>query len=97
MHPLTKEGTRPAGSPTEAVEGSIDEDSISQLNARISQAAPVQLTAGEEEISGAPANIDDSQLAQSLNQRLRELSGPSDEAFSGVLTGLWLSLVVASN
>ncbi|BDA40838.1 hypothetical protein COCOBI_01-4920 [Coccomyxa sp. Obi] len=74
-------------SSTEAVEGSIDEDSISQLNARISQAGPVQLSAGEEEMSRAPADIDDSQLAQSFNQRLKELSGPSDQAFSGVLTG----------
>ncbi len=47
----------------------------------------MQLAAGEEEPSSGAANIEDSQLAESFNQRLKELSGPSDKAFTGVLTG----------
>ncbi|KAK9917013.1 hypothetical protein WJX75_009975 [Coccomyxa subellipsoidea] len=71
----------------EAVEGSIDEGSISSLNARISQAGPVNLAAGEEE---STSGVEDGQLAESFNKRLKELSGRSNEGFTGAFTGQYL-------
>ena len=70
------EGPKPAQS-------SIDEDSINALNVRISQAGRVSLSDVPVASTSGP---DDSSLAASFNQRLKELSG-DELAYDGPLTG----------
>ena len=53
---------------------SIDEDSIQALNTRISRAEPVRLPEDTEPSVKPVSGPDDTQLAASLNQRLKELS-----------------------
>ena len=69
-------GAKPAQS-------SIDEESINVLNARISQAGRVRLSDAPAASSSGP---DDTSLAASFNQRLKELSG-EEVAYDGPLTG----------
>ena len=53
---------------------SIDEDSIQALNTRIGRAEPVKLPEDTEPSVKPVSGPDDTQLAASLNQRLKELS-----------------------
>ena len=87
MSPLILPPTGPAARP---LEDSIDEESINVLNARISEAGRVTLDEG----SASPASLqsstgDDSSLAASFNQRLKELSG-EEQAYDAPLTGAFL-------
>lgn len=88
----TSAHTGPAARP---LEDSIDEESINVLNSRISNAGRVSLD--DEEASAAPveplrSTSDDSSLAASFNQRLKQLSVDED-AYDGPLTGAsWMLL-----
>jgi hypothetical protein len=46
----------------------------------------VNLAAGEEE---STSGVEDGQLAESFNKRLKELSGRSNEGFTGAFTGMF--------
>lgn len=70
----------------DAVEGSIDDASIDTLNSRIVQIGRVRLENNDEDRSLQLESTDE-QLTESFNQRLRELSGSSDEAGAGPVTG----------
>lgn len=66
---------------------SIDEDSINSLNTRISRAQPVRLPEDTEPSVLPVTGPDDSHLAASLNQRLKELSVSSVDEVSEPCTG----------
>lgn len=71
------------GEAAKPAQSSIDEDSINALNVRISQAGRVSLSDVPAASTSGP---DDSSLAASFNQRLKELSG-DELAYDGPLTG----------
>ena len=66
---------------------SIDEDSIQALNSRISRAEPVRLPEDANSSVDPAIQPDDSQLAASLNQRLKELSVASVDETPEPCTG----------
>ena len=66
---------------------SIDEDSINSLNTRISRAQPVRLPEDTEPSISPVTGPDDTQLAASLNQRLKELSVSSVDDITEPCTG----------
>ena len=66
---------------------SIDEESINSLNTRISRAEPVRLPEETEPSVSPITGPDDTQLAASLNQRLKELSVSSIDDVSEPCTG----------
>lgn len=71
---------------------SIDEDSIQALNSRISRAEPVRLPEDTNSSVDPTKRPEDSQLAASLNQRLKELSVASVDERSVSCTGNAYSL-----
>ena len=75
-----------AGPPARPLEDSIDEESINVLNARINQAERVSLDEAAAASAPLRSSSDDSSLAASFNQRLRELS-VDEQAYDGPLTG----------
>ena len=66
---------------------SIDEDSINSLNTRISRAQPVSLPEDTGPSTLPVSGPDDTQLAASLNQRLKELSVSSLDDATEPCTG----------
>ena len=77
-------------------QGSIDEDSIQALNTRISRAEPVRLPEDTEPSVKPVSGPDDSQLAASLNQRLKQLSVSSIDEATEPCTGKGLLITIYS-